>query len=265
MNNKTGLNNKAGLLAMIAVGLIGAMIGALTMVLFGPAFFRDRATEAEVRQILRANPDIVLEAIQALQDGRSRAGQVQQRAAIAANKAALLDDPNSFVAGNPDGDVTVVQFFDYRCPYCRQSVPVMRDLIQSDPKVRLVYKEFPILGPESLTAARIAVAARKDPRYDALHNALMVAPSPLDDAQALQIAASLGFDPQILAEAAKAPEIDEILKANHTLAVTLGINGTPAFVVGESLMPGFIELSDLKKRVAEVRARGGDRSAPSGG
>lgn len=258
------MNNKPALLAMVAVGLIGAVIGALTMVLFGPAFFRDRASEAEVRQILRSNPDIILEAIQALQDGRSRTGQAQQRAAIAANRTALIDDANSFVAGNPAGDVTVVQFFDYRCPYCRQSVPVMRDLIKSDPKVRLVYKEFPILGPESLAAARIAVAARKDPRYEALHDALMVAPSPLDAEQALQIAAGLGFDPKALAEAAQAPEIEEILRANHTLAVSLGINGTPAFVIGDSLMPGFVPLSEIKKRVADVRARGGDR-APSGG
>lgn len=259
------MNNKHALLAMIAVGLLGAVIGAMTMVLLGPAFFRDRATEAEVRHILRANPDMVLEALQALQDSRSNAGRARQRAAIVANRAALLEDPDSVVAGNPAGDVTVVEFFDYRCPYCRQSVAVVRDLVKSDPKVRLVYKEFPILGPESLAAARIAVAARQDPRYEALHDALMVAPSPLDTEQALQIAAGLGFDRKALAEAAKAPEIDAILKANHTLAVTLGINGTPAFIVGESLVPGVIELSALKKLVADVRARGGDRSEQSGG
>src|SRR5690348_8652960 len=121
------MNNKPALLAMITVGLIGALVGALIVVLLGPAFFRGRATEAEVRQILRSNPDIVLEAIQALQEGRGRASEAQQRAAIAANKAALFDDPNSFVAGNPNGDVTVVQFFDYRCPYCRQSMAVVQN------------------------------------------------------------------------------------------------------------------------------------------
>lgn len=259
------MNNKPALLAMIAVGLLGAVLGAMTMVLFGPAFFHGRATEAEVRHILRTNPDIVLEALQALQDSRSRAGQAQQRAAVVANRAALVEDPDSFVAGNPDGDVTVVEFFDYRCPYCRQSIPVVRDLLKSDPKLRLVYKEFPILGPESLAAARIAVAARKDPRYEALHDALMVAPSPLDDEQALQIATGLGFDRDALAAAAKAPQIDTILKANHTLAVTLGIKGTPAFIVGDTLVPGYVSLQGLQQLVAELRRRGGDKAVASGG
>jgi protein-disulfide isomerase len=259
------MKNKHALLAMIAIGLLAAVIGAMTMVLFGPAFFHGRATEAEVRHILRTNPDIILEALQALQESRKGAGQAQQRAAIVANRTALFEDPDSFVAGNPDGDVTVVEFFDYRCPYCRQSLAVVRDLLKSDPKVRLVYKEFPILGPESLAAARIAVAARKDPRYDALHDALMVAPSPLDDEQALQIAAGLGFDRTALAEAAKATEIDTILKANHTLAVTLGINGTPVFIVGNTLVPGYVSLQALQQLVAELRRRGGDKAVASGG
>jgi len=257
------MNNKAVLL--IAAGLLGLALGGFAMFVFGPTVFRSHVTEAEVRDILRTNPEIVLEALQQLQDRRDNAGRAQQRAAIVAHRAALLEDANSFVAGNPSGDVTVVEFFDYRCPYCRQAMTVVRDMLKIDPQIRLVYKEFPILGPQSLAASRIAVAARKDARYEALHDALMVAPSPLGEDEALQIAAGLGFDRNALAEAAKAPEIDEILKANHTLAVSLGIAGTPAFIVGDTLVPGVISLVDLKKLVADARSRGGDRLVQSGG
>jgi protein-disulfide isomerase len=254
------MKNKPVLLAMIAVGLAGIAVGALAVLVFRPALLDDRIAEATVRETLRANPEIVLEALQALQTRRADAKLEQQRAAIATNRAALLDDPNSFVAGNPQGDVTVVEFFDYRCPYCRKSLVTVRDLLESDPNVRLVYKEFPILGPQSVIAARVAVAARKDPRYEALHDALMTAPSPLDEEASLQIAAKLGFDRNALAAAMKAPEIDAILKANHALAASLGIAGTPAFVVGDTLVPGAVPLADLKSLVAKVRARGGDRA-----
>lgn len=255
------MNNKPVLLAMVAVGLLGIAAGGFAVAVFGPSLFRDHITEAQVRNTLRANPEIVLEALQALQDRRTSAGQAQQRAAIAANRAALLEDANSFVAGNPDGDVTVVEFFDYRCPYCREATTTVRDLVKADPKIRLVYKEFPILGPESLAAARIAVAARTDPRYEALHDALMVAPSPLDEARALQIATGLGFDREVLAKTAKTPEIDAILKANHTLAASLGVNGTPAFVIGDRLALGFVSLDGLQKLVADARAKRSDQAA----
>ena len=259
------MKNKPILLALIAVGLLGVAAGGFAVAVLGPTLSGGHVTEAEVRSILRNNPDMVLEALQALQERQKTAGLTQQRAAIATNRAALLQDANSFVAGNPKGDVTVVQFFDYRCPYCRQSMAVVRDLLKADPNIRLVYKEFPILGPQSLAASRIAVAARKDPRYERLHDALMLAPSPLGEDQALDIAAGIGLDRKALAEAAKSQEIDTILKANHTLAVTLGISGTPAFIVGDALVPGYISLGDLQKLVASARSRGGDRLIQSGG
>lgn len=252
-------------LAMIAVGLLGIAVGVMAVLVFRPALFGDPVSVAMLRETLRANPEIILEALQVLQDRRDGAARVQQSAAIAANRDALLRDENAAVGGNPQGDVTVVEFFDYRCSYCRQSMATLRALLKADPQVRLVYKEFPILGPQSLTAARVAVAARKDPRYEALHGALMTAPSPLDEEQALRIAATLGMDRIALAEAMKAAEVEDILKANHTLARSLGINGTPAFVIGETLVPGVASLDDLRRLVGDARARGGDRATGKSG
>jgi protein-disulfide isomerase len=239
--------------AVITVGLLGIVAGGFVTAVLGPSVLRGRVTESEIRDVLRKNPDIVLDALRLLEN------RAQRRAAIVANRPALLEDTNSVVAGNPQGDVTVVEFFDYRCPYCRQAMTTVRELVKSDPKIRLVYKEFPILGPESQAAARVAIAARKDPRYEALHDALMVAPSPLGEEQALQIAAKLGFDPDTLAAASKAPEVDQIIRANHVLGFSLGIEGTPAFVIGDVLVPGVASLDELKKLVANVRARGGDQ------
>jgi protein-disulfide isomerase len=214
--------------------------------------------EATVRAVLRANPEIILEALQIIQSRRADMSRAQQRAAIVASRELLLEDANSVVGGNPQGDVTVVEFFDYRCPYCRQTLATVRQLIKADPKVRVVYKEFPALGPESLTASRLAVAARNDPRYEALHAALMTAPSPLDENAVLQIASALGFDRTTMASAMAAPEIEDILQANHALARTLGLQGTPAFIVGDMLIPGVATLDELKRLVAQLRAKGGD-------
>ena len=247
---------KPVLLALLAAGLLGGALTFGAILLFRPILVSDPVSVALIRDTLRANPELVLEALQVLQDRRDATGRAQQSAAIAENREALVASPNDYVGGNPQGDVTVVEFFDYRCPYCRQAMATVREVIKADPQVRLVYKEFPILGPQSLIAAKIAVAARQDGRYEALHDALMQAPSPLSEDQALDIAAALGFERNALAEAIKAPEVEQILQANHALARTLGINGTPAFIIGQTLVPGVASLSDLKRLVAGLRAQG---------
>lgn len=254
------MSNKPNLWALAAVGLFGIALGFFGVVVFRPSLLSGHITEAVVRDTLRAHPELVLEALQVLQDRDADAEQAQRRAAIAAHRDALLNDPNAFVAGNPEGDVSLVEFFDYRCIYCRRSMATVAALLKQDPKLRVVYKEFPILGPQSVTAARLAVAARKDARYEALHDTLMTAPAPLDEDTVLKIAADLGFDRAALAEGMKAPEVEQILKANHDLARQLGITGTPAFIIGDTLIPGVVSLDDLKALVAGVRARGGDRA-----
>lgn len=243
------------LLALLAAGLLGGGLTLAAILLVRPILVSDPVNVALIRDTLRANPELVLDALQILQDRRAATVQAQQTAAIAENREALVASPGDFVGGNPQGDVTVVEFFDYRCPYCRQALETVRELIKDDPQIRLVYKEYPILGPQSLIAAKIAVAARLDGRYEARHDALMQAPSPLSEDQALGIAGSLGFDRAALAEAMQAPEVERILQANHALARALGINGTPAFIIGQTLVPGVASLSDLKRLVTGLRAQ----------
>jgi protein-disulfide isomerase len=235
------------------------VVGGLAVAVIHPDFVAKPTTEAMMREMLQTNPGAVLEALRTLRTRYAEESRSQQRDAILSNRSLLLEDANSPVLGNPKGDVTMVAFLDYRCPYCRQAMSTIQAMVRSDPKLRLIYKEFPILGPQSVVAARLAIAARKDPRYPALHDALMTAPGPLSEETVLQIAADLGLDRAVLAKAMKAPDVEEILKANYAVSRALGIQGTPAFVIGDTLAPGVISLDEMKKLVARARAEGGDQ------
>jgi len=209
---------------------------------------------AAVSEALRSNPEMIVEALQSLQQRQGQMEQMRAREAVAANRMALERDGNSHVGGNPRGDVTLVEFYDYRCPYCRQAQATVDELIKSDPNLRVVYKEFPILGPESLIAARAAVAARSSSFFPAFHDALMNAPGPLTEEAVLKIAGSVGINVSALELDMGKPEIEEILAANHALARKIGINGTPAYIIGDALLPGVVELAELRLLIAEQRA-----------
>jgi protein-disulfide isomerase len=161
------------------------------------------------------------------------------------------------VIGNPAGDVTVVEFFDYRCPYCKRVTDSLVSLIDSDAKVRVVLKEFPILGPDSLVAARVALAAHKQGKYRAVHEALMAHKGSFEKDALIEVAAKVGADPARLATDMDDPAITAQLKANDALAAKLGITGTPGFIFGRQLVPGAISLDDMKKLVAAARGNAG--------
>ncbi len=234
------MKTRTALLAMLGAGLLGVVVGALAITVIRPDFVAKPSTEAVLHEALQTNPQAVFEALRTFRTRYAEESRSQQRDAILSNRSQLLKDANSPVLGNPNGDVTMVVFSDYRCPYCRQALSTVQAMVESDRNLRLVYKEFPILGPQSVVAARLAIAARKDPRYPALHDALMTAPGPLDEESVLQIAADLGLDRAVLAEAMKAPEVEDMLRANHAVARTLGIQGTPVFIIGDMLVPGVI-------------------------
>lgn len=155
--------------------------------------------------------------------------------------------------GSASGDVTVVEFFDYQCSYCKQAAPTVNKLLEEDSKVRVVYKEFPILGPASETAARAALAAQMQGKYEALHNALMAMNGPLTLPAVLQAAARVGLNPTKLRADMELPEVRAAIEKNLTLAAALRISGTPAFVVGTEVVPGAIELDALKALVSKAR------------
>jgi protein-disulfide isomerase len=220
---------------------------------FSPAQTED--IERIVRDYLLRNPELILEAVESLEQKRRDDAQASAKSAITERHDEIFKDPESPVAGNPQGDVTIVEFFDYRCPYCKQVEPSMAQLRKDDSKLRFVYKELPILGPESVVASRAALASRKQGKYLAFHEGLMRARGGLDEAAVLKIAAEAGLDGQRLKADMAAPEIDQILDRNLKLARALAITGTPGFVVGETVVPGAVDLPTLKSLVADARKK----------
>ena len=216
-----------------------------------------RAIEEIVRDYLLEHPEVLLESMQRLEE-RERLAKIEaQRAAVAANLEALNRDPNSPVLGNPDGDVTLVEFFDYRCPYCRKVTADLMDAVEKDGGIRLVFKEFPILGPDSLVAARAALAAAEQDRYRDFHLALMTTPGKLDEASILALASDLGLDVGRLRKDMSSERVERQIRDNHRLGQALQINGTPAFVVGKEIVPGAVPMQQLLELVRRERAKTG--------
>ena len=206
-----------------------------------------------IRDYLIEHPEVLIEAQQALRAKRAEQEAAQARRAVHELRDALLSDPEAPVAGNPDGAVTLVEFFDYRCGYCRRVKPTLETLIAENDDLRLVYKEFPILGPESDLAARAALAARAQGLYGPLHAALMDADSEFDLAGILEIARSVGLDPARLESDMDDPAFDELIARNGALAQALGIRGTPGFVIGERVIGGMLPLDEFRAVIADAR------------
>jgi protein-disulfide isomerase len=209
--------------------------------------------EKIVRDYLMREPEVVLEALQEMQRRETEAAAERQRVAIAKNQKKLLEDPQTPIAGNPDGDVTVVEFFDYRCTYCRRVVASLRELLEEDRGLRVVLKDMPVLGPDSVRAARAALASRKQDAYVPFHFALM-ATDDLSPAGIRATAKAVGLDPDRLEADMDAPEVSAVIEANYALAQELGIEGTPAFVIGGQLIPGAIEKARLEHLIDEARS-----------
>jgi protein-disulfide isomerase len=244
----------------LRVALVLAALGAVPWCASAPAAEPPegpsrQAIEAIIRDYILSHPEIVEDALRALQLRRREAEQQRARGAVQANRDKLLGDAGSPVGGNPQGDVTVVEFFDYRCGYCKRVAAAVKKLLEDDPNVRLVYKELPILGPDSALAARAALAAKGQGKYLALHEALMAADGPFTLPVILQLAQQSGLDTTQLQADMERPEIQANLERNHTLAQGLGIQGTPAFVIGSELVPGAVDLSTLKALVSQARAK----------
>ena len=209
--------------------------------------------EQVIHDYLLKHPEVLIEALKAAEAQDKQKQEEASRTAIVASRKALLDDPSDPVGGNPKGDVTLVEFFDYRCPYCKQVEPWVEALLKDDPKLRIVYKEFPILGKESTFAAHVAFAALKQGRYEQFHDAMIATKGTITEDVVLKVAADAGLDMAKVKTDMNAPEIDQIIKRNYDLADKLGINGTPSFVIGDVLIPGAVDLAALKQAVATAR------------
>jgi protein-disulfide isomerase len=178
-------------------------------------------------------------------------------------EAKVLRDPDVPVAGNVAGDISIVEWSDYNCPYCRKVEPELRQVVQDDGKVRLVLKDWPILGPASVTAARIALAAKFQDKYHQAHDALMGVSSRLTDARINELVAGAGVDMDRLKRdlSGRAGDIDAILKRNNDQAEAFGFRGTPSFIVGKFRVPGVLSMADFERAIADARkAKAGKKS-----
>lgn len=214
------------------------------------------ATRQIVREYLIEHPEVLEEAMKALRAKRQAAERVRAQAAIAENRADLLSHSMSPASGNPDGDVTMVEFFDYACGYCKRSLDVVLGLLSSDPQLRIVWKELPVLGPMSRFAARAAVAAERQGRYFEFHKAVMGTRGGLSEDAVMTISGRIGLDVERLRQDMDDPAIEAYLDETHQLARELGIEGTPAFVIGDTLVPGAVGEARLKELIAEARSGG---------
>jgi protein-disulfide isomerase len=214
---------------------------------------QQRAVEKIVRDYLLKHPEVLMEALQAAEDKMKEEQEGRAKAALTTRAKDLFEDPAAPVGGNPKGDVTVVEFFDYRCPYCKQAHAAVSELLGADKQVRFIYKEFPVLGKDSVFAGRAALAAARQGKYEAFHNALMGGKGQISEDSVLKTAGSVGLDVEKLKKDMDSPEIADALKRTYELAQSLEVRGTPAFVVGGKMVPGAIDGATLKKLVAEAR------------
>jgi protein-disulfide isomerase len=212
-----------------------------------------QAVEQVIHDYFLQHPEFMVEVLRAAETKLKEEKAADARHLIAEKRSDLLNDASSPVAGNPNGDVTIVEFFDYRCPYCKQVEPILQTLVKEDPKIRIVYKEFPILGPDSTYATRVALAARKQGKYTAFHDAMMAAKGQISEDVILKVAETAGVDIAKAKADMNAPDIDAIIKRNLALAEALEIQGTPTFIIGDTVFASATDLNNLKKMVANAR------------
>ncbi|MCW8861807.1 MAG: DsbA family protein [Rhodospirillales bacterium] len=210
-----------------------------------------------VRETLMKNPEIIMEAIGILRQKQEAMEKARVETAMEGAKNDLLNDPDSPVGGNPKGDVTIVEFFDYKCGYCKKVFPEIMALIESDKGIRYVFKEFPILGPESELASRAALAASLQGKYLDLHVGMMNLRGSVTSKRIADLAREFGIDFTRLEKDMASPEVTAMINRNRALAQHLGISGTPAFIIGGEIIPGAVDQATLKHLVEQARKNKG--------
>lgn len=215
------------------------------------------AFRAEVRAYLLENPEVLIEAMDVLKSREETAALARDQQVLAEYKDAMFNDPASWVGGNPDGDITIVEFTDYRCGYCRKAFSEVEELVKSDGNIRFVVKEFPILGEDSMISARFAIAVLQlhgPEAYKKAHDGLISLRGSPDAATLGALAADLGLEPGPVIARMNADEVTAVIAANHAMADRLEISGTPTFVLGDQLLRGYVPLDAMRELVAQERA-----------
>lgn len=239
---------------------LGSML--MTALWLTPALALDEDEKKEMGQFIREylleNPEVMLE-VQAALEAKQQSQRLEQAGqAVAANHDAIFNSQDDIALGNPDGDVTVVEFFDYNCGYCKRALADMERILATDPKVRFVLKELPILGPDSLDAHRVSNAVRliAPEKYGEFHRALLGSTSTATEESAIEVAAALGISEADLRKSMAENPNDQLVRDAYTLATNLGVTGTPTYIVGNEALFGAVGDDALQEKIANVRACG---------
>jgi protein-disulfide isomerase len=242
-----------------------ALLGALTVApaaMAQNAVFNEQQKQAIgeiVKDYLIKNPEVLTEVIAELEKRQAEAQQASQAGAVKETQQALLNASHSYVVGNPSGDITLVEFFDYNCGYCKKALSDVQTLITSDPKLRVVLKDFPVLGPESVEASRVALAVKNQLQGQKLldyHVKVMDSRGRVNGERAIAVAKEMGVDVARLQKDMEGAEVRSALQENMALGDKLSLTGTPAFIIGETVIPGAVGLDPLKQVVANMRQCG---------
>ncbi|UVT19919.1 MAG: DsbA family protein [Nitrospira sp.] len=209
-------------------------------------------TDAAIERYIRTHPEVIVQSLQAMEAKRQAELQERQKTAVAAKQKELLHDPTSPVSGNAKGEITVVEFYDYRCGYCKKAASAVTELQKEDRRVRVVYKDFPILGEPSELAAKAALASQAQGKHQAFHEALLASHADMTKEAILKIAIRVGLDAKRLEADMADPKWQAVIEKNRALANELGISGTPGFIVGTELVPGALDLNGLKELIARA-------------
>jgi protein-disulfide isomerase len=265
------MNPKTGLATALVAAVVAAIVSAATLVIVwrtapgvvdapsstSAALGKEEVIEV-VRNYLTENPEILVEMTTELDRRQQEEQSAQQEKAISDNADALFRSAKSHTAGNPDGDVTVVEFFDYNCGFCRRAMPEVVKLVDNDDQVKVVFKELPIFGDESEDAAKGALAAAKQGKYFEMHQKLFADPGKANKDKVLRIANELGLDIPQLEQDMESADVQASLDEARELAQKLGLQGTPLYLIGDRIIPGAPDdlYDQLVEKVTEVRENG---------
>jgi protein-disulfide isomerase len=210
----------------------------------------------EIRTYLLENPEVIVEAMNELQAREEKAAATRDVDLVKTHAEAIFNDSNSWVGGNPDGDITIVEFMDYRCGYCRKAYEEVEELVKSDGNIRYIVKEFPILGEQSVLSSRFAIAVLQlhgREAYKQAYDALITLRGDATPESLTVVATKLGLDPSPILARMDSDEVTAVIAANHELANTLEISGTPTFVIDETMLRGYVPLDGMRQVVAGAR------------
>ena len=246
-------------LRSIAIAVFAMMALAAATPLHAQSFSEGQRREIEriVKDYLVAHPEVLQEVVAEIEKRQAAADAGRAKDALSKHREALFNSSRQVTLGNPQGDITLVEFFDYNCGYCKRALGDMMELLKSDPKLRIVLKEFPVLGPSSIEAAQVAVAVRMQDKsgkkYLEFHQKLLTGRGQVDKARALAAAKDVGLDVARIEKDLQSPEIKATLEEGMKLAEALNITGTPSYVIGESVVPGAIGVAGLKEQIEMAR------------